>query len=390
MIPFSGLITDIYIPSFPDMQLSLHTSRVAIQMTLSYFLISYGVSMIFVGSLVDSFGRYKPVLISLFLLTLSSLIIAVTNHIYIIYAMRIIQGMSTAMIIVGKRAFLVDLYKGERLKHFTSLLTVVWSTAPIAAPFIGGYLQKAFGWSANFYFLAFYAFTCLLLELIFSGEALTTFKPFKYKPLIQSYKKVLGARDFSLGVAFLGIIYAMTMVFGMSASFIVEHHFKLSPVITGYCALISGSGMMVGGIIGKALYRKSFINRIKIGVSVLFLISIIMSITGYFYSNLILLVIFVFSLQMCIGFLYNVYFTYCLTIFPENAGIASGLTSGGSYLVTSLLSSIIIGVIFISDQWSLSFSYISLAIVLILIVPFVIKYVTMCEKNEEKYQDKRF
>ncbi len=374
MIPFSGLITDIYIPSFPDMQTTLDTSRVAVQLTLSYFLISYGVSMIFVGSLVDSFGRYKPVLISLFLLILSSLAIAVTKNIYVIYAMRIVQGMSTAMIVVGKRAFLVDLYKGERLKHFTSLLTVIWSTAPIAAPFIGGYLQNTFGWNANFLFLAFYAFICLVLELIFNGEALTTFKPFKYKYLIQSYKSVLSAPDFSLGVVFLGIIYAMTMVFGMSASFIIEHHFKLSPVITGYCALLSGLGMMIGGIIGKALYLKSFIKRIKAGVSILFLVSIIMLVTGYFYSNLILLVMFVFTLQMCVGFLYNVYFTYCLTVFPENAGIASGLTSGGSYLVTSLFSSIIVGCLLISDQWSLSFSYISLAFVLILIIPFVKKY----------------
>ncbi len=375
MIPFSGLITDIYIPSFPDMQMSLQTSRMAIQMTLSYFLISYGVSMVFVGSLVDSFGRYKLVLISLFLLTISSLAIALSRQIYVIYVMRILQGLSTAIIIVGKRAFLVDIYKGERLKHFTSLLTVIWSTAPIIAPFLGGYLQKSFGWSANFYFLAAYAFTCLVLEVIFSGEALQTFKPFNIGHLTKTYKSVLGAPDFTFGVIFLGIIYAMVMVFGMSSSFIVEHTFHMSPVITGYCALLSGLGLMIGGIIGKTFYKKPFFKKVKTGILVMLVLSLLMSVTGYLISNLILLAAFVFCLQTSVGFLYNVYFTYCLTVFPENAGIASGLTSGGSYLVTSLFSSLIVSFLFISDQYHLSFSYIILTAVLLIIIPFVKKFI---------------
>uniref|UniRef100_A0AAU6WN91 Major facilitator superfamily (MFS) profile domain-containing protein n=1 Tax=Chryseobacterium endophyticum TaxID=1854762 RepID=A0AAU6WN91_9FLAO len=51
-------------------------------------------------------------------------------------------------------------------------MTIVWSVGPIIAPFIGGYLQKNFGWQSNFYVLAGYSALLLISEFIFSGETL--------------------------------------------------------------------------------------------------------------------------------------------------------------------------------------------------------------------------
>ena len=59
LIPLSGFATDIYIPSLPTMAGDLHVSSIQVQLTLSLFLISYGVSQLFIGSVLDSFGRYK-------------------------------------------------------------------------------------------------------------------------------------------------------------------------------------------------------------------------------------------------------------------------------------------------------------------------------------------
>ena len=167
MIPLSGLVTDVYLPSFPEMQKMLHTHSGGIQLTLTYFLISYGISLLIAGSIVDSFGRYRIVLVALSVFLLSNLGIATVHDIHFIYLMRVLQGISAAFIVVGKRAFLVDIYSGRKLQHYTSMLTIIWAMAPITAPFIGGYLQQAFGWTANFYLLAGYSLICLLLELFF-------------------------------------------------------------------------------------------------------------------------------------------------------------------------------------------------------------------------------
>ena len=44
------------------------------------------------------------------------------------------------------------------------MFTIVWSTGPILAPFFGGYLETAFGWQSNFYFLAAFALVIALLK----------------------------------------------------------------------------------------------------------------------------------------------------------------------------------------------------------------------------------
>lgn len=50
LLPLSGFATDVYIPSLPTMAGDLKVSSVDVQITLSLFLISYGVSQLFIGS----------------------------------------------------------------------------------------------------------------------------------------------------------------------------------------------------------------------------------------------------------------------------------------------------------------------------------------------------
>ena len=135
MIPMSGLATDIYLPSMPSMATELHQPESNIQLTLSIFLISYGITQFFAGSIVDSFGRYKISMASLALFIVSFLITATTQNIFVIYAMRVLQGILSGFAVVSKRAFFVDVYEGDERKHYLSIMTIVWSVGPIIAPF---------------------------------------------------------------------------------------------------------------------------------------------------------------------------------------------------------------------------------------------------------------
>jgi DHA1 family bicyclomycin/chloramphenicol resistance-like MFS transporter len=121
LIPLSGFATDIYIPSLPTMAGGLHVSSPAVQLSLVLFFISSGISQLFTGAILDSFGRYRASLIALAVFALASFAIALFPNIYLLYAMRIVQGITISLIVVGKRAFFVDMYSGEKLKHYTSL-----------------------------------------------------------------------------------------------------------------------------------------------------------------------------------------------------------------------------------------------------------------------------
>src|SRR5262245_24996920 len=85
LITLSGFAMDVFIPSLPDMASRLRTTPGAIQLTLSIFIISYGVSQLVVGGMIDSYGRYLPSLGSLLLFSVASFIIAYSNDLGTIY-----------------------------------------------------------------------------------------------------------------------------------------------------------------------------------------------------------------------------------------------------------------------------------------------------------------
>ncbi len=178
IMPMSGFATDIYLPSMPSMAGDLNLPESKIQLTLTLYLISYGISQFFAGALSDAFGRYKISIMSLVLFVGSFWITAHTRDIYVIYLMRVVQGILSGLLVVSKRAFFVDVYEGEKRKHYLSIMTIVWSLGPIIAPFIGGYLQKSFGWQSNFTVLAALCLILLVMELLFSGETIKNRNPF--------------------------------------------------------------------------------------------------------------------------------------------------------------------------------------------------------------------
>jgi len=337
-IPLSGFVTDIYLPSFPTMATSLGVAEHDIQLTLTCFFLSYGVSQLFVGSLLDSIGRFKPAMYGLGVLIVSSLLIGITKNVQLICFLRIIQGVAVSFVVVSKRAFFVDLYSGDKLKHFLSFFTIIWSLGPIVAPFLGGYLQKYFNWQSNFYFLAIYAFLMLVFELIFSGETIAERKRVDLNRIKENYVMMLGNTKFLLGIITLGMAYSVVMVFNMAGPFVIENSFHFNAVVIGYCTLILGFSWMIGGIIGKRLIALDFNRKAATAGIVQFALIGVLFLIGYVYQQLWCLMLFAFFIHICSGFLYNLFFTQGMLYFPQNAGMASGLLGGLVYVMTSISS----------------------------------------------------
>jgi MFS family permease len=373
LIPLSGFAVDIYLPSIPLMGESIHASSIQVQSTITIFLVSYGIAQLFIGSVLDSFGRYHIGLWALIAFALSCIVIATTKNIYIIYAMRVVHGITVSAIIVAKRAFFVDMYTGDQLKSYLSMFTIVWSTGPILAPFFGGYLETAFGWQSNFYFLAAIALIFVLLEFFFSGETLSEYADFNFKKITGVYANMLATPSFTLGLMMLGLSYSIVMVFNMTGPFIIEHHLFFSPVTAGYCSLILGTAWMAGGFAGKATIRKPFYKKLFINLflQIIFITCMLFSLN--FRTDLFTLVFFAFIIHVTAGFNFNNYFSYCLGLFPKNAGIASGLSGGVNYIIVSVLSYGIIFFIPAKDEENLAYSYLVLILLSALVMFFVYK-----------------
>ena len=374
IIPISGFAMDVYVPSFPSMVQDLHIPISSVRLTMTIFLISYGVSQLFVGSISDTYGRYKLCLGSLIAFIITNIVIVLTKSIEVIFVMRAIQGLVISIIMVSKRSLFIDAFTGEKQKHYTSLLSVVWSSAPVIAPFLGGYLQHSFGWRANFYFLAIYAFVMLLLELRYSGETLKEMKAFHLRSVVDTYKRMISTPDFAYGIVVLGLSYSMAIIFGMSAPFLIENVFHYSAVATGYAALSSGVALLLGGMLSKYLIGRNFMAKLTIANFVQGAFAVAMFATAGMFNSIFPIMFFVVALHFLMGFIYNIYFTYCLTRFPENAGISGGITSGGGYIVTSIFSYAIASSININSQRTFAISYIILIVLIGVMLLFLRRY----------------
>jgi MFS transporter, DHA1 family, multidrug resistance protein len=369
LIPLGGLTTDIYIPSLPAMSIDLGVSMQAVQLTLLLFMVSSGASQLFIGSILDSYGRYKINIGALVVFSIASFFIAAAPNIYLIYGMRIIQGITVSLIIVGKRAFFVDMFSGEKLKHYTSLFSIVFAMAPIVAPFIGGYLQTRLGWESNFYLLGTLTILILFFELKYTGESLQATKQFRIADIKEVYKMMLKTPDFTLGLVIIGLSYSQLVIYGMVSPFIIEKRYGFSAVVTGYSSLSSGIALMSGGIISKMLLNKPLLSKIIPAVSISVLVVILMILFTIDHENIWILLGFTLPMHLLSGFTFNNIYSYCLQRFTKNAGTASGLTGGGIYILSSVVG---YGMIHIFDiKTAHFFSYINAMIIAALAIAVI-------------------
>ncbi len=369
LIPLSGFAMDVFIPSLPDMAVKLHTTPAAIQLTLTLFIITYGIAQLIVGGLIDSFGRYWPNLISMLVFSAASFTIAYTTNLQLIYGMRILQGITVAVIVVSKRAFFVDVYTGDQLKKYTSMFSVIWAIAPIVAPFLGGYFQTTWGWSSNFIFLGYFGLFFFVIELFTGGESMKVAQRFSSRQIIQTYGHMIRTSDFTAGIVILGLSYAMLLVYGMCSPFLIEERLGFSATVTGYCSLFSGVAVFVGGSVSRMLIKKPFLKKLLLASTFqLVTVAVLIPVALYF-QHIVTLMLFVFLLHSLAGFIFNNLMSYCLTRFPQYAGKASGLAGGGFSVVTAVFSSVLANTITITTQAMLGVAYgiLTLGVMLLLL-----------------------
>lgn len=372
-IPLSGFVTDIYLPSFPSMAKGLQVEESSIQLTLTCFFISYGISQLLVGSLLDSIGRFKPAMYALVAVIITSMLIGFTSNIQLICLLRVIQGIAVSFVVVSKRAFFVDMYSGDKLKNYLSYFTIIWSCGPIIAPFLGGYLQKYFHWQANFWFLAVYALLMLIFELIYSGETIKARKRFDVARIKKDYSMALGNMNFVLGIVTLGLAYSVVMVFNIGGPFVIENGYHFNSIVTGYCTLILGFSWLVGGVIGKRLVALDFVRKITFASAIQLLLIVILMFIGFGYPALWCFMLFAFFIHICSGFLYNVHFTQSMMYFPEHAAMASGLLGGSVYVITSFSSFILSKAGKMGHQQDIALRYLVVSAILSAVVWYAVK-----------------
>ena len=85
---------DMYLPAFPEIGAEFGVAPLALQQTLSVYMIAYAFMMLWHGALSDSLGRRPIVLAGLVIFGLGTLGCAIAGNVQSLWLSRILQGLS--------------------------------------------------------------------------------------------------------------------------------------------------------------------------------------------------------------------------------------------------------------------------------------------------------
>lgn len=353
--PFS---VDTYLPSFPAIGASLNATPLEVQQTLSVYLFSFSIMMLFHGPLADSFGRRPVVLVSLLVFTLASIGCALSRDIQHLLFFRAVQGLSAGAGMVVGRAIIRDRFSGHAAQKMMAQVAMIFGVAPAVAPIIGGWLHAWLGWRAIFVFMAVIGVTLLFFSRLYLSETLPDSgrQPLYPRALAENYLKVLRNRTFLLLSCALAFEFAALFLYIASAPVFLLQHLNLSENEFAWLFLPVVAGMMLGSYISGKLA-----GRISTGTAVkyAYLLQFAAVALNLFYSGWFppavpwaILPLTLYSIGMYLakpGIILLI-----LDLFPNNRGMVSSL----QIFLQTMLSTLVAGLV----SPSLSGSVIALAI----------------------------
>ena len=153
--PFS---IDTVFPAFLVMADDLGVGKVAMQQTISVYLIGYAAMSLFHGPISDAIGRKKVLLAGIVVFTLASVGAALATDMTTMLVYRALQGLSAGVGLIVGRAVVRDCLQGDDAQRLMSQISMIFGIAPAIAPIIGGWiLLSGAGWPLIFWFLVVFS-----------------------------------------------------------------------------------------------------------------------------------------------------------------------------------------------------------------------------------------
>lgn len=208
---FTPLSIDMYLPALPIITTDLHGSEADLQLTLSAFMIAFGVGQIFYGPAGDRFGRRPVILWGVGIYVVVSLGCAFVTAAHHLIVLRFLQGASACGGVVLARTMVRDLAERDQAARAMSLMMACTSIAPMLAPLLGGQILIHLGWRAIFFILGGIGVFAWLAAFLRLPE---TLRPEYRQPLVVG--AIVGRfAELLRHKAFMG--YALTSTFQFAA-----------------------------------------------------------------------------------------------------------------------------------------------------------------------------
>ncbi|MGG3571214.1 MFS transporter [Bacillus gobiensis] len=160
----------IIIPILPAYLESIHQGGTAAGLMIAIFA---GAQLVFspiAGKWTDQYGRRKMIIFGLAGLTLSMFVFYAVHSIWLLYASRVIGGISAALLIPAIFAYIADITTLDQRAKGNSLISAAMSLGIVVGPGIGGFLAD-FGLKTPFLISAIVSLAAVIFSVLLLKES---------------------------------------------------------------------------------------------------------------------------------------------------------------------------------------------------------------------------
>lgn len=239
---------DMYLPAFGAIEAEFGVAPLAMQQTLSAYLIAFAFMMLWHGALADSLGRRPVVLGGLAVFAVGTLGCAIAGNIESLWLFRVLQGLSAGSGVVVGRAIIRDRYHGPEAQRMMSHVTLVFGIGPAIAPVLGGVFLNFFGWRWIFWFMLGYTLMLILVCVRYLPETLPRAQRHPLHPaaLWRNYRAVLGRPAFLLLALVTSLSFCGWFLYIASAPYFLSGLLGVSTWGFGWLFVPMIGGIMIG------------------------------------------------------------------------------------------------------------------------------------------------
>jgi MFS transporter, DHA1 family, multidrug resistance protein len=342
LAPFS---IDMYLPGFPTIAKSLHTTTEKVSLSLSGFFIGISVGQLLYGPLLDRFGRKKPLYVGLVLYIIASVGCYSASSIEMLIGLRFIQAIGSCAATVAAMAIVRDVFPVKDNAKVFALLILILGVSPMLAPTVGGYITAAFGWQLIFLILASIAALMLFTVIFFLPESYQPDPAYSLKPvpIINSFWSVIKNPQF-FTYAICGAVGFSGLFSYLAASpFVFMDVYGVSSKVYGWIFALLSVGFIGSSQLNNMLMRRfkseQIVNVSLLSMVIISIIFLTCSVNNWL--NIYGTIFMIFAFLCCVGITYPNTSALSLAPFTKNAGTAAALLGAFQMAIGTFVSIVV-------------------------------------------------
>jgi DHA1 family bicyclomycin/chloramphenicol resistance-like MFS transporter len=211
----SAFSLQFFVPAMPDLVGIFETTPAMVQLTLTLFMLTYGIFQAVYGPLSDRFGRKPVLLVAIVIYVAGSFLGAAASSIEMVIVARALQAVGAAAGFVLVPAIARDVYGHGGAPRAMSYISMTNGFISAAGPLIGGLIHQYAGWRYGLLATGTLGVSMLVMTALYLKESgVVVRQRIAFAPILRGYVSLARKRGF------LGYVLAVVSVNGVFYAFL--------------------------------------------------------------------------------------------------------------------------------------------------------------------------